>query len=95
MDEKQAKELLEKHIRQVKTDVLGDEGSALFDQIQRAILVRKLVKALAKLAAFLLVLAVGYGAFRFLFGRGWLGTSACFLVWFLLASLYVSAARSR
>jgi hypothetical protein len=34
------------------------------------------------------VLAAAYAAYRFLFGREWLATSACFLIWFLLASLY-------
>lgn len=41
-----------------------------------------------KLVGFVIVLAAGYAAYRFLFGRGWLATSACLLIWFLLASLY-------
>ena len=41
-----------------------------------------------KIAGVLIVLIAAYAAYYFLFGRGWLGTSACLLVWFLLASLY-------
>lgn len=43
---------------------------------------------MGKLIGVVIVLAAAYAAYRFLFGRGWLGTSACFLIWFLLASLY-------
>jgi hypothetical protein len=43
-----------------------------------------------KLLGFALVIGIAYTAYHFLFGRGWLATSACFLVWFLLASLYLS-----
>lgn len=41
-----------------------------------------------RLAGFVAVLAAGYAAYRYLFGHGWLGTSACIFIWFLLASLY-------
>jgi hypothetical protein len=42
-----------------------------------------------KLTGFVVVLGVGYAAFHFLFGHGWLGKSACLFIWLLLASLYL------
>jgi len=43
---------------------------------------------MAKLMGVMIVLAAAYAAYHFLFGKSWLGTSACILIWFLLASLY-------
>jgi hypothetical protein len=45
-----------------------------------------------KLLGVAIVLGAGFAAYHFLFGRGWLSTSVCFLVWFLLASLYKPSA---
>jgi hypothetical protein len=50
---------------------------------------------MGKLAGFIVVVGAGYAAFHFLFGHGWLGTSACILIWFLLASLYKPHPRAR
>jgi hypothetical protein len=41
-----------------------------------------------KIVGFLIVLAAAYAAFHWLFGRGWLATSSCLIIWLLLASLY-------
>jgi hypothetical protein len=47
-----------------------------------------LALAVMKLVGILIVLAAAYATYHWLWGRGWLATSACFLIWFLLASLY-------
>jgi hypothetical protein len=44
--------------------------------------------AMMKIVGVLIVLAAAYGAYHWLWGRGWFATSLCFLIWFLLASLY-------
>jgi hypothetical protein len=41
-----------------------------------------------KLAGFAVVLGAAYAAYHYLFGHGWLGTSACLFIWIILASLY-------
>ena len=46
-------------------------------------------------AGLIVVLGAAYGAYHFLFGQGWLGTSVCLLIWFLLASLYVGVTRGK
>ncbi len=41
-----------------------------------------------KLIGILIVLAAAYAAYHWLWHRGWLGGAACFVIWFMLASLY-------
>jgi hypothetical protein len=41
-----------------------------------------------KLVGILIVLAAAYATYHWLWGRSWLATSFCLLIWFLLASLY-------